>query len=41
MLADIDATLAEHAEWSYGARTREATAETALLDRARELAGVA
>src|SRR5213080_4895637 len=37
MLADIDETLTAHAAWSDGAREREATAETALLDRAREL----
>jgi hypothetical protein len=41
MLADIDETLTAHAAWSDGARKREATAETALLDRARELAGAA
>src|SRR5436305_5698278 len=41
MLADMDEALTEHAAWSDGARTRDATAETALLDRARELAGAA
>jgi hypothetical protein len=41
MLADIDETLTAHAAWSDGARKREATAETALLDRARELARAA
>jgi argininosuccinate lyase len=41
MLADIDETLTAHAAWSDGAREREATAETALLDRARELARAA
>jgi argininosuccinate lyase len=39
MLAGLDETLAAHAAWSEGARAREAAAETALLDRARELAG--
>ena len=34
----IGETLAAHADWSDEAREREATAETALLDRARELA---
>src|SRR5438874_3656795 len=38
MLADIDETLTAHAAWSDGAREREAAAEPALLDRARELA---
>ena len=41
MLADIDETLTEHAAWSDSARKREASAETALLDRARELARAA
>jgi hypothetical protein len=41
MLADIDETLTAHAAWSDGARKREATAETALLGRARELARAA
>ncbi len=41
MLADIDEALAEHAAWTESAREREAAAETALLDRARELAGTA
>ena len=39
MLAELDATLAEHERWSSAAREREATAEAALLARARELAG--
>jgi argininosuccinate lyase len=39
MLAGIDEALAAHAAWSDEAREREAAAETALLDRARELAG--
>jgi argininosuccinate lyase len=39
MLAGIDETLAAHAAWSDAARAREAAAEAALLDRARELAG--
>ena len=38
MLAEIDETLTEHTAWSDGAREREADAEAALLDRARELA---
>ena len=38
MLVGIDKALGEHAAWSERAREREATAETALLDRARELA---
>jgi argininosuccinate lyase len=38
MLADIDETLTAHAAWSNRVREREATAETALLNRARELA---
>jgi hypothetical protein len=37
MLDGIDATLAAHADWSETARERESAAETALLDRAREL----
>src|SRR5881227_3863889 len=41
MLADIDETLTEHAAWSDRVREREAAAETALLDRARELARAA
>ena len=39
MLAGLDETLAAHAAWSDAAREREAAAEAALLDRARELAG--
>jgi hypothetical protein len=38
MLADIDESLAAHTAWSDGAREREATAEAALLERARDLA---
>lgn len=38
MLAGLDETLAAHASWSDAARTREASAEAALLDRARGLA---
>jgi hypothetical protein len=41
MLAEVDEALAEHAAWSAGARERAAAAETELLERARELAGVA
>ena len=41
MLADIDEALTAHAAWSDGAREREAAAEAALLDRARELAASA
>ncbi|MBA3844159.1 MAG: argininosuccinate lyase, partial [Actinobacteria bacterium] len=37
MLEGIDATLAEQAQWSETERAREATAEEALLERAREL----
>jgi argininosuccinate lyase len=39
MLAEVDQTIAAHAAWSRAAQEREDTAETALLDRARELAG--
>jgi argininosuccinate lyase len=39
MLANMDNALAEHASWSDQARERQAAAESALLDRARELAG--
>ncbi|HVU76892.1 MAG TPA: lyase family protein [Gaiellaceae bacterium] len=38
MLDELDAALAEHASWSAAARDREAAAEQALLERARELA---
>ena len=38
MLADIDEALTAHAAWSDGVREREATAETALLNRTRDLA---
>jgi argininosuccinate lyase len=38
MLAEIDATLAEHERWSTAARERESAAELTLLARARELA---
>jgi argininosuccinate lyase len=38
MLAGLDEALASHAAWSEAVRGREAAAETALLDRARELA---
>jgi argininosuccinate lyase len=38
MLDGIDAALAAHASWSRDAREREAAAEAALLERARELA---
>jgi len=38
MLNGIGGTLAEHDRWSVAAREREATAEAALLARARELA---
>ena len=38
MLADMDETVTAHVDWSDEARDREAGAETALLDRARELA---
>ena len=41
MLADIDAALTAHADWSDGARERGAAAEAALLDRARALAASA
>jgi argininosuccinate lyase len=37
MLTNIDEALAAHGEWSTGAREREAAAEAALLERAREL----
>jgi hypothetical protein len=37
MLTDIDEALAAHGEWSTAAGERAATAEAALLDRAREL----
>ena len=37
MLADLDEALAAHAAWTEDARERAATAETALLTRAREL----
>jgi argininosuccinate lyase len=39
MLVELDESLAAHAAWSEAARDRAAAAETALLDRARELAG--
>jgi argininosuccinate lyase len=38
MLTTVDQTLAAHAAWSDGVREQEATAEAALLNRARELA---
>lgn len=38
MLAGLDSTLAANAAWSESAREREASAERALLARARELA---
>ena len=38
MLGGIDAALAEHERWSNEAHKREAAAEAALLERARELA---
>jgi argininosuccinate lyase len=38
MLDGLDAALAEHASWGETAREREAAAEAALLERARELA---
>jgi hypothetical protein len=41
MLGDIEETLTAHAAWSDDARKRQATAEAALLDRARELARAA
>jgi hypothetical protein len=37
MLEGLAATLAAGAEWSESAREREAAAEAALLERAREL----
>ena len=37
MLDGIETALAEHESWSRAAREREVTAETALLERAREL----
>jgi argininosuccinate lyase len=39
MLADIEAALTTHADWSRGAHERQATAEAALRRRAQELAG--
>jgi hypothetical protein len=38
MLDGIEASLAEHERWSTEAREREAAAERALLECARELA---
>jgi hypothetical protein len=38
MLEGIRATLTEHERWSRAAGERESAAETALLERARELA---
>jgi len=38
MLADVDEALHAHAAWSRGARERQATADAALRDRARQLA---
>jgi len=38
MLAGLGATLEAHESWSDAAREREASAEAALLARARELA---
>jgi argininosuccinate lyase len=38
MLGGIDVALAEHERWSRAAADRESAAETALLDRARDLA---
>jgi argininosuccinate lyase len=38
MLAHVDEAVAAHAAWSGAAREREAAGETALLDRAAELA---
>jgi argininosuccinate lyase len=39
MLAGIEETLTAHAAWSHRAHEQQATAERALRDRARELAG--
>jgi hypothetical protein len=39
MLAEVDELVAEEERWSDAARERETAAETALLARARELAG--
>jgi hypothetical protein len=38
MLTGLDETLAANTAWSEAAREREASAEAALLARARELA---